>query len=65
MCDKLGLDALDIYNVSAFDSLEFIRLLNALSDIYLPDFKVWMDCTFKCFLKADRYTETAMNSMNA
>jgi putative pyruvate formate lyase activating enzyme len=54
-----------VYNTSAFDSLASIELLDGLVDIYLPDFKVWKDSTSKRLLKADNYTETAMESVKA
>src|SRR5689334_345778 len=44
---ELGLRIPIIYNTSSFDSLESIRLLDGLIDIYLPDFKVWSDKTSK------------------
>jgi putative pyruvate formate lyase activating enzyme len=61
----LGLKLPIIYNSSAFDSLESLDLLDGLVDIYLPDFKVWKDSTSKRLLKADKYTETAMESIKA
>ncbi len=30
-----------VYNTSAYDSLESIRLLDGVVDIYMPDFKLW------------------------
>ena len=30
-----------VYNTSAYDSLESIRLMDGLVDIYMPDFKLW------------------------
>ncbi|PVH96944.1 radical SAM domain-containing protein [Periconia macrospinosa] len=54
-----------IYNTSSFDSLESLELLDGLVDIYLPDFKVWKDETGKRLLKADNYTQTAMESVKA
>ncbi|CAI6342247.1 unnamed protein product [Periconia digitata] len=54
-----------IYNSSSFDSIESLELLDGLVDIYLPDFKVWNDETGKRLLKADNYTETAMESIKA
>jgi len=61
----LGLNVPRIYNTSAFDSLASVQLLDGLVDIYLPDFKVWNDSTSKRLLKADNYTETAMESIKA
>ena len=40
-------------------------MLDGLVDIYLPDFKVWKDSTSKRLLKADHYTEAAMESIKA
>ncbi|EUC28182.1 hypothetical protein COCCADRAFT_9389 [Bipolaris zeicola 26-R-13] len=62
---ELGLRLPIIYNTSAFDSLESISLLDGLVDIYMPDFKVWRDTTSRRLLKADKYTEAAMESIKA
>ncbi|KAF1810481.1 hypothetical protein P152DRAFT_467860 [Eremomyces bilateralis CBS 781.70] len=62
---ELGLNLPIIYNTSSFDSLDSIKLLHGLVDIYLPDFKVWSNNTSKRLLKADNYTETAMESIKA
>jgi putative pyruvate formate lyase activating enzyme len=59
----MGLKLPIIYNTSAFDSLASLELMNGLVDIYLPDFKVWKNTTSKRLLKADNYTETAMESV--
>jgi putative pyruvate formate lyase activating enzyme len=60
-----GLKVPIIYNTSAFDSLESIKLMDGLVDIYLPDFKVWNNSTSKRLLKAENYAETAMESIKA
>jgi putative pyruvate formate lyase activating enzyme len=62
---ELGLRLPIIYNTSSFDSLESLKLLDGLIDIYMPDFKVWKDSTSKRLLKADNYTATAMESVKA
>jgi putative pyruvate formate lyase activating enzyme len=62
---ELGLILPIIYNTSSFDSLESLELLDGLIDIYLPDFKVWKAETGKRLLKADKYTDTAMESIKA
>lgn len=62
---EIGLRVPIIYNTSSFDSLESIKLLDRLVDIYLPDFKVWKNDTSKRLLKADNYTKTAMESIKA
>lgn len=61
----MGLKVPIVYNTSSFDSLESLELLDGLVDIYLPDFKVWKNSTSKRLLKADDYTETAMESIRA
>lgn len=61
----LGLRLPIIYNTSSFDSLESLKLLDGLVDIYLPDFKVWNESSGKRLLKADNYTATAMESIKA
>ncbi|EFW18325.1 hypothetical protein D8B26_005129 [Coccidioides posadasii str. Silveira] len=61
----LGLKLPILYNTSAFDSRESLELLDGLVDIYLPDFKVWKSSSSKRLLKADNYTETAMESIKA
>lgn len=61
----MGLKVPIVYNTSSFDSLESLELLDGLVDIYLPDFKVWKSSTSKRLLKADNYTETAMESIRA
>lgn len=62
---ELGLKVPIIYNSSAYDSLASIELLDGLVDIYLPDFKVWKQTTSKRLLKAEDYTEAAMESVKA
>ncbi|KAF2672322.1 pyruvate formate lyase activating enzyme [Microthyrium microscopicum] len=59
----LGLKVPIIYNTSSFDSLDSIRLMDGLVDIYLPDFKVWNDSTSKRYLKADNYAAVAKESI--
>lgn len=60
---ELGLKVPIVYNTSSFDFMESLRLLDGLVDIYLPDFKVLKNSTSKRLLKADDYTETAMESI--
>lgn len=61
----LGLKLPIIYNTSSFDSLDSLKLMDGLVDIYLPDFKVWNAATSKRLLKADNYAEVAMESIKA
>lgn len=58
-----GLKVPIVYNTSAFDSLDSLKLMDGLVDIYLPDFKVWKDETSRRLLKADQYAEHARQSI--
>ncbi|KAI1615151.1 pyruvate formate lyase activating enzyme [Exophiala viscosa] len=59
----MGLNVPIVYNTSAFDSLESLKLMDGLIDIYLPDFKVWSNETSKRLLKADAYADAAKESI--
>jgi putative pyruvate formate lyase activating enzyme len=59
----LGLKIPIIYNTSSFDSLDSIRLLDGLVDIYMPDFKVWSDTTSRRYLEAENYAHVAKESI--
>ena len=48
-----------VYNTSAFDSAQSLRLLDGIVDIYMPDFKYWREDTAQHYLKSPRYPETA------
>ncbi|MCH8012884.1 MAG: radical SAM protein [Candidatus Marinimicrobia bacterium] len=48
-----------VYNTSAFDSLESLRLMDGLVDIYMPDFKFWDKEYARRYLKAVKYPEAA------
>lgn len=54
-----------VYNTSSFDSLDSIRLMDGLVDIYLADFKVWKPESSRRLLKADDYAATARESVKA
>jgi putative pyruvate formate lyase activating enzyme len=55
----LGLNIPIVYNTSAYDSLESLKLLDGLIDIYMPDFKFWSPETAKKLAKAKDYPEHA------
>lgn len=59
----MGLRVPIVYNTSSFDSLDSLKLMDGLVDIYLPDFKVWEDATSKRLLKADAYSVHARESI--
>ena len=54
-----GLRVPVVYNTSAFDSLESLRLMDGLVDIYMPDFKFWERETARRLCKAKNYPEAA------
>ena len=54
-----------VYNTSAYDSLESIRLLDGVVDIYMPDFKLWQADPCAKYLGARDYTATARGVIGA
>jgi putative pyruvate formate lyase activating enzyme len=48
-----------VYNTSAYDSLESIRLMAGLVDIYMPDFKLWDVENCRKYLVASDYADAA------
>ncbi len=53
-----------VYNTSAYDSLESIRWMDGIVDIYMPDFKVWDGVVAKRYLKAPDYPEAARKAIS-
>ncbi len=52
-----------VYNTSAYDSLESLRLMDGVVDIYMPDFKFWHPEKAKRYLKAEDYPKTARKTI--
>jgi len=48
-----------VYNTGSYDSLDSIRLMNGIIDIYMPDFKFWHSDKAGRYLKASDYPEVA------
>ena len=48
-----------VYNTSAYDSLESLRLMAGIVDIYMPDFKYWSQDSSKHYLKSPHYPAAA------
>ncbi|MGW8267996.1 MAG: radical SAM protein, partial [Longimicrobiales bacterium] len=48
-----------VYNTSAYDSLESLRLLDGIVDIYMPDLKLFDAELCRRYLKAEDYPEVA------
>jgi putative pyruvate formate lyase activating enzyme len=54
-----------VYNTSAYDSAETIQLLDAIVDIYMPDFKLWQPTHCARYLSARDYAEAARSAIAA
>jgi putative pyruvate formate lyase activating enzyme len=48
-----------VYNTGAYDSVDSLRLLDGIVDIYMPDFKFWEPASARRLLKAEDYPERA------
>jgi putative pyruvate formate lyase activating enzyme len=56
---RKGLRLPIVYNTSAFDSMESLRQMDGIVDIYMPDFKYWNEDQAKHYLKSPKYPATA------
>ena len=54
-----------VYNTSAYDSPDSMRLLDGVVDIYMPDFKFWVPEMARRYLKAPDYPEAARRAIKA
>lgn len=54
-----GLNAPLVYNSGGYESVETLRLLDGIVDIYMPDFKFWEDSWAEKFCHAPDYREVA------
>ncbi len=52
-----------VYNTSAYDSAESLRLLDGVVDIYMPDFKFWDPQLSLKYLKAKDYPKAARHAI--
>ncbi|MEW5941178.1 MAG: radical SAM protein [Chloroflexota bacterium] len=52
-----------VYNTSAYDSLESLRLMDGVVDIYMPDFKIWDSRLALKYLLAKDYPEAARRAI--
>jgi putative pyruvate formate lyase activating enzyme len=48
-----------VYNTSAYDSLDSLRLMEGVVDVYMPDFKVWSQPAARRYLRRPDYAEVA------
>jgi putative pyruvate formate lyase activating enzyme len=58
-----GLSVPLVYNTSGYDSVETLKLLEGIFDIYMPDFKFWSRESGKRYAKAPDYPEVARNAI--
>jgi len=54
-----GLELPLVYNTSGYDTVETLRRLDGVVDVYMPDFKVWTRESARRYLKAKDYPEVA------
>ena len=59
----MGLRLPLVYNTGAYDSLESLRLMDGVVDIYMPDFKYWDAGLAEKYLKARDYPEVAKRAI--
>jgi putative pyruvate formate lyase activating enzyme len=58
-----GLELPIVYNTSAYDSVESLKLLDGVVDIYMPDFKFWEPEAARRLAKAKDYPERAREAI--
>lgn len=60
---EAGLGLPLVYNTSAYDSMDCLRLLDGIVDIYMPDFKCWDHEVARRYLLAPDYPEAARGAI--
>jgi len=58
-----GLELPIVYNTSAYDSLDSLRLIEGIVDVYMPDFKLWTSETARRYLKRPDYPDIARETI--
>jgi putative pyruvate formate lyase activating enzyme len=58
-----GLELPIVYNTSAYDSLDSLRLMEGIVDVYMPDFKLWTSETARRYLKRADYPDVARETI--
>jgi putative pyruvate formate lyase activating enzyme len=51
----MGLRLPLVYNTSGYDSLETLKVMDGLVDVYMPDFKLWDEEACRTYLAANNY----------
>ena len=54
-----------VYNTSSYDSMNSIRLMDGVVDIYMPDFKLWDSQRSLKYLLARDYPDAARRALKA
>jgi putative pyruvate formate lyase activating enzyme len=52
-----------VYNTSSYDSLDSLRLMQGIVDVYMPDFKVWSRQAARRYLRRPEYPEVARETV--
>ncbi|MCX5852634.1 MAG: radical SAM protein [Deltaproteobacteria bacterium] len=52
-----------VYNTGGYDSVETLKLLDGVIDIYMPDFKFWYASRAERFCRASDYRERAIDAI--
>lgn len=60
---RLGLKLPLVYNTSAYDSMDSLRWLDGIVDIYMPDFKFFTEEHGKTYAKAKDYADVAKRTI--
>ena len=58
-----GLRVPIVYNTGAYDSVDSLKLLDGIVDIYMPDFKLWNESTALRVVKARDYPARARDAI--
>jgi putative pyruvate formate lyase activating enzyme len=58
-----GLTLPIVYNTSSYDSLDSLRLMEGIVDVYMPDFKVWTRDRARRYLKRPDYADVARETV--
>lgn len=56
---EMGLRLPLVYNTSSYDSMETLKVMDGLVDVYMPDFKLWDEEMSRNYLAATNYPQVA------
>lgn len=63
MAIDLGLNIPLVYNCSGYESLDTLKILSGVIDIYMPDFKFWNPKTSRTYCHAPDYPQIARKAL--